>query len=244
MRAAFAKTLDPRYLAGMQTDHNSPDAVALETLRRVRDPDAFVQAFRLAHKEEQLRRRQFIDDLSPDVKAEWIDGEAIYHSPAREIHNLTTHGLDNILGNFSLFRERLRVRVEKAMIELEHDNFEPDLCVWRAADHTFDRELVLYPRPDLAIEVLSPRTRNRDLGKKKKEYAIAGTYEYWVVDTDSDTLTLFKNLGQLFDDGTIFGVQDRVVSSWLPALNFPLDAVWEDDVRQAWTREVVGGAEH
>ncbi len=231
------------YLAHMRPTIETPDSVALDALRRVRDPEAFVRAFRLVHKEEQLRRRQFIEDLSPDVKAEWIDGEAVYHSPAREIHNLTTHGLDSIFDTVSLFRERLLIRVEKAMIELEHDNFEPDICVWRAADHRFDREMVLYPRPDLVVEVLSPRTRNRDLGKKKTEYAIAGTHEYWVVDTDSDTLTLYKNLGNRFDDGTTFNVDDRVVSAWLPALDFPLDAVWEDELRKAWVKEIVHGAE-
>ncbi len=92
-----------------------------------------------AHLEEEVRRRQFVEDLSPDVKAEWIDGEAVYHSPTSEIHNRTTHGLNGILGVFSMFREALIVRVEKAMIELEFDNFEPDICVWRAADHRFDQ---------------------------------------------------------------------------------------------------------
>lgn len=223
----------------MQFDADSPDNVALETLRRVRDPEAFVQAFRLAHKEEQLRRRQFIEDLSPDVKAEWIDGEAVYHYREPHIHNVTTCGISSTLGTYSLFSSPIHVCSANAMIELGHNYFMPDICVWRASDHAFDRELLLYPRPDLAVEVLSPRTRNRDLGKKKIEYAIAGTYEYRIVDTDTDTLTVYTNIGQKFDEGTVFNVDDRVVSPWLPALDFPLDAVWEDAVRKAWVREVV-----
>lgn len=231
----------------MYTSEDDPHTVAEEALRRVRDPEAFLKAFRQAHVEEQLRRRQFVEELSPDVKAEWIDGEAVYHSPAREIHNWTTHGLDVLLGIYSMFREPLLVRVEKAMIELERDNFEPDLSVWRAADHRFERDQLLYPRPDLVVEVLSPKTRARDLGKKKREYGLAGTHEYWVVDTDANTLTRYVNEGAGFSDGAqlagrdrVFGAGDTVTSSWLPDLAFPMAAIWEDPARKAWTVALVG----
>ncbi len=89
------------------------------------------------------------------------------------------------------------------------------------------------------MEVLSPRTRNRDLGKKKTEYALAGTYEYWVIDTDRDALTRFSNVGKAFGEGVEFGVNDTITSAWLPELSFPLDAVWDDGMRQAWTKDLV-----
>ena len=224
----------------MDLHEEDPYVVAEETLRRVRDPEAFVKAFREAQRDEQLRRRQFVDELSPDVKAEWIDGEAVYHSPAREIHNWTTSGLAAILDNYSLFRTPLKVRLEKAMIELERDNFEPDLCVWRAADHSFDRELVLYPRADIVVEVLSPKSRARVLGKKKVEYARAGTHEYWVIDTDAETLTRFDNANGSFTEGAVYGRGDTVRSAWLPDLTFPLAAVWEDAARRAWLVALIG----
>ena len=233
----------------MYTPEDDPYTVAEEALRRVRDPDAFIEAFRQTPLEEQLRRRQFVEELSPDVKAEWIDGEAVYHSPAREIHNWTTQGLSVLLGNYSMFRTPLLVRVEKAMVELERDNFEPDLCVWRAADHRFDREQVLYPRPDLVVEVLSPKTRSRDLGKKKREYGLAGTHEYWVVDTDADTLTRYVNEGKGFSESgqlagrdRVFTLDETIASAWLPDLAFPMAAIWEDAERKAWTTALVTGA--
>lgn len=230
----------PPYLASVMQDTDpSLHEVAEEALRRVRDPKAFVHAFREAHRDEQLRRRQFVEALTPDVKAEWIDGEAVYHSPAREIHNFTTLSLAHMLETFSMYRTPLHVRVEKAMIELERDNFEPDICVWRAADHDFPPDLLLYPRPDLVVEVLSPRTRNRDLGKKKREYAAAGTHEYWIVDTDADTLTRCRNAGKQFETDETSGVGDDLVSSFLPGLSFPIGAIWEIDKRKAWTTALV-----
>jgi Uma2 family endonuclease len=40
--------------------------------------------------------------------------------------------------------------------------------------------------PDVAVEVLSPSTRQTDLADKLTEYARAGIAEYWVVDPDED----------------------------------------------------------
>jgi len=45
--------------------------------------------------------------------------------------------------------------------------------------------------PLLAVEVLSPSTRARDLGIKRLAYAEAGLAYYWVVDPDTPSLTAF-----------------------------------------------------
>ena len=48
-----------------------------DVLNQVGNPEAFVGDLRDAYRDRQLRRNQFIDSLSPDIKAEWIDGEAV-----------------------------------------------------------------------------------------------------------------------------------------------------------------------
>jgi Uma2 family endonuclease len=45
--------------------------------------------------------------------------------------------------------------------------------------------------PDLAVEVLSPSTRKRDMGYKMKLYARFGVKEYWLVDTDANSLDAY-----------------------------------------------------
>lgn len=42
---------------------------------------------------EQLRRNDFYDWVNPNVKAEFIDGEVVVHSPVRLKHNLVTGAL-------------------------------------------------------------------------------------------------------------------------------------------------------
>src|SRR5215203_7270789 len=49
--------------------------------------------------------------------------------------------------------------------------------------------------PDLVVEVLSPSTRYRDLGAKKRCHAAAGVPHYWIMDRRQRTLTA-RRLGQ------------------------------------------------
>ena len=45
--------------------------------------------------------------------------------------------------------------------------------------------------PDLVIEVVSPKNRRHDLETKRDEYARAGIPEYWIVDPEEETITVF-----------------------------------------------------
>lgn len=77
--------------------------------------------------------------------------------------------------------------------------------------------------PLLAVEVLSPSTRHRDLGLKRTAYAEAGLSHYWVVEPDPDApgLTAFR-----LDDGRL--VEDTVVvgdSPYEPSGPFPVRVV-------------------
>jgi Uma2 family endonuclease len=45
--------------------------------------------------------------------------------------------------------------------------------------------------PDLVVEVLSRSTKTRDRGEKKAIYEANGVIEYWLVDLERRTLTVF-----------------------------------------------------
>ena len=220
----------------MSEEELNPD----EILNQVGNPEAFIGELRDAYRDRQLRRNQFIDSLSDEVKAEWIDGEAVYHSPAREAHNWTSTGIITLLSDYSRYVESVSVRVEKAMVEAGENNFEPDICLFRQPDGSMPREMVVYPRPDLAVEILSKRTAKRDLGTKKIEYARAGTTEYWVVDADEQTIRQFGNRGDgRFEERERLCIGDELVSVLLPELVFPLEAIWEPPVSARWSARLV-----
>jgi Uma2 family endonuclease len=48
-----------------------------------------------------------------------------------------------------------------------------------------------WERPDLVMEVVSERNRRHDLVTKRGEYAEAGIPEYWIVDPEEETITVF-----------------------------------------------------
>ena len=211
-----------------------------EILNQVGNPEAFIGELRDAYRDRQLRRNQFIDSLSPEVKAEWIDGEAMYHSPAREAHNWTATGVVTLLTDYSRYVESVSVRIEKAMVEAGENNYEPDICLFRQPDGSLPRDMVVYPRPDLAVEILSRRTEKRDLGTKKVEYARAGTAEYWVVNADEQWVRQFGNDGGgRFVERRRLEIGDELASILLPDLVFPLEAIWEPPVSARWTAKLV-----
>ena len=67
----------------------------------------------------------------------------------------------------------------------EDSVLQPDLLVARRRDFT-ERDLPVAPL--LAVEILSPSTRQIDLTLKRARYESAGTPSYWVVDPDEPGL--------------------------------------------------------
>ncbi len=47
--------------------------------------------------------------------------------------------------------------------------------------------------PSLAVEILSPSTSARDQGIKQELYARFGVPEYWLIDPDAHTITVFSD---------------------------------------------------
>ncbi len=160
--------------------------------------------------QEAERRNEFYELVHENVKAEFINGTIIYHSPVMRRHwkvsmkvskFLATHVDDNDLGE---------VGVEKVMISLTRNDYEPDIVFFsKEKASLFTKQQMHFPAPDLVVEILSDSTEKNDRNIKFRDYASHGVKEYWIIDPDKNSLEQYLNtdnefqLLHTFTDGTL-----------------------------------------
>lgn len=142
-----------------------------------------------AWADEQKRRHEFWADIDENIKAEFIMGEIIYHSPIYGRHWMASSNLTRRLLPFVYDQDLGKIAYEKVMVRLTRNDYEPDICFWKK-ERTLDfgKKQSAFPAPDFIIEILSDSTKERDYGIKMTDYALHGVQEYWIVDTDSHTV--------------------------------------------------------
>jgi Uma2 family endonuclease len=113
---------------------------------------------------------------------------------------------------------RKRWNSEKGELALElpdGTHSAPDISYWTAPRHPEDRHGAVNVVPDLAVEVLSPRTRANDLGAKRDAYLRAGARELWLVDPPARTVTrVHPDAGEALLTGN-----ERLQSTLLPGFS-------------------------
>jgi Uma2 family endonuclease len=122
---------------------------------------------------------------------EIIDGELVVTPSPIPPHQASSGGLFFELESF--VRPRRLGRVLYAPVDVKPAEDEPILI----PDLVFvarERLGIIGPKaiegaPDLVVEILSPSTRERDLGVKRAIYARYGVREYWLVDLDARRVT-------------------------------------------------------
>jgi Uma2 family endonuclease len=57
----------------------------------------------------------------------------------------------------------------------------------------------IHGAPDIVCEILSPSTRDRDLGEKADRYLKAGVKEYFILDPETGTSQVWRNRGGKWD---------------------------------------------
>jgi len=136
-----------------------------------------------AMKEETRRRKEFYEWVTEEVKAEFINGEIVIHSPVRKRYWDANDLLSSLLSFYVRLNKLGRIGTEKVMISLTRNDYEPDLVFFSNEKVAlFTPDQVLFPSPDFIVEILSPKTAKHDRTTKKDDYALHGIPEYWIVD--------------------------------------------------------------
>ena len=106
------------------------------------------------------------------------------------------------------------------------DVVQPDLLfISRGREHTLTEKNVR-GAPDLAIEILSPSTADRDLGYKYDLYGRHGVLEYWIVDPMAETIAVHQQRNGSLELAETFERQDTLRSRVLKGLHLKLDDIF------------------
>src|SRR4051812_42341796 len=82
---------------------------------------------------ERARREQFYEDISPEDKWEFINGEVIMHSPSTAKHTQIRARISHLLGVYVSIHKRGMVLDEKALVSFTRNDYEPDVVYFDAA---------------------------------------------------------------------------------------------------------------
>jgi len=146
---------------------------------------------------ERTRRDQFYQDMTPDQKIEFIDGEVVLHSPARNRHLDVTANVLQLTRTFVALHRLGQVKSEKCLCVFPRNDYEPDIVFFGPdKSASFTPDTLKFPVPDLAVEVLSLSTEDRDRGVKFEDFASNGVAEYWIIDADAQIVEQY-----LLEDG-------------------------------------------
>ncbi len=80
--------------------------------------------------------------------------------------------------------------------------------------------------PDLAVEVASPSTGERDRTVKRNLYAEHGVGEYWLVDPDAMTVTVLVLGEGAFEEAGVYRKGDTMTSPTLEGFSVNLDDIF------------------
>ena len=139
-------------------------------------------------------------DALPDdgPRYELIAGELIKMPAPSPLHQAVQVALASFLFAFVMQRRLGRVYVSPLDIQFPGIVVQPDIAYVsnERADVITDRRIV--GAPELVLEVSSPPTQDYDQGNKRELYQTAGVREYWVIDVEKRTATVWALVGDRY----------------------------------------------
>jgi Uma2 family endonuclease len=192
---------------------------------------------------ENTRRNEFREWLNEDHKAEFINGHIIMHSPAADMHNESVGLLHRASSLYVDVRKIGKVRMEKAMVALTRNDYEPDIAFWKKekaakilAEHN------VYPAPDWIVEVLSKGSVKRDRVVKFADYAAHGIAEYWIIDPKKRIVEQYILTDE---EATIYAlkkkatIDDTLESEVMEGFKIPVRAIFDAEVNAEFLTSLI-----
>jgi Uma2 family endonuclease len=161
---------------------------------------------------------------------ELIDGEHFVTPSPRSVHQLIAGNLYYLLRDYLKSHPLGVVMIAPYDIVLsQFDVVVPDLVYFTRErfEQVVDEKNAQGP-PNLAVEVLSPRSRRRDELIKRRLYERVGIEEYWVIDPEIDTVRVYRSSDGTYARAIDFALDrgDVLTSPFFPELSLALSDVF------------------
>jgi Uma2 family endonuclease len=190
-------------------------------------------------KEGQLRRR-FYEEITPEMKAEFINGEVIIDLPAKARHTQSRQRIQNLLYNYAQIHNLGLIFGEKNLCTFPRNDYEPDVVFFgRKKAALIHGDTMQFPPPDFACEVLSSSTEQRDRGVKFRDYEAHGVAEYWIVDPKTKTLEQYViGRGKRYDL-RLKSKSGEVISTVVKGFKIPVAAIFDARLAHATLKDLL-----
>lgn len=190
-------------------------------------PEMVQEGQRHLAREHRLREK-FYQDITPEHKWEFIQGEVIMHSPALNRHLAASQRCYDLLSAHVRVHRLGLVRHEKAMTCFPRNDYEPDVMFFGPAKTALiDSDTLKFPIPDLIVEVISPSTEARDRGIKFQDYALHGVAEYWIIDPVAETVEPHRLSGDSYPAAPALA-DGLLHSDVVPGFEIPVRAIFDE----------------
>jgi Uma2 family endonuclease len=178
------------------------------------------------------RQYSYVDYLKwkIDERIELIKGWIMKMSSPSSNHQIVVSKLYKILdkyfekSNCTLFFAPYDVKLEIPKAIKDHTVVQPDLLV--VCDSTKIKPNFCEGSPDLIVEILSTNSKH-DLKTKFDLYEEAEVQEYWIVDTDRQTIIVYYLQNEKYIGSKPFLDEDIVESKLFPELKVEVNLVFE-----------------
>lgn len=123
--------------------------------------------------------------------AELIRGEVVVTPPDNPVGSSTVLELLRRLFAWQSSQEGGGLLLGDVFVRLPSDTtVGPDIAWWSEARRPAITRAPIRVVPDWVAEVLSPSTRENDLGPKREDYLAAGVHELWLLDPADRSITV------------------------------------------------------
>ena len=178
----------------------------------------------------KLTYEDFLELPDDGRRHEIIDGEH-YVTPSPVIrHQLIVGSLHYLIKGYLRQNDLGEVFLSPLdVLFSDFDIVEPDLIYVSRERWSVLTTKNLRGAPDLVVEILSPGTRGRDRGIKRKLYERFAVKEYWIVDPEAEIVEVLRHRGDAgFERVAELSrtAEDRLSTPLLPGLDIPLEEIF------------------